>query len=145
MVDMTDKYETSRALAKHHFSWPYDTPEQGEELIRNALTLCSLGFLNDSYPVSVFAENKTHRMIRYSSSGQLSAFYEELQHEVHALLTGHLSFHAIEDPEVEAIKILSKLSGHQRKACEKGKMLLEWHSKILKQSGRFIPQDLASA
>lgn len=142
MVHTMKKYEISKALVKRHFSWPYDTPKQGEELIRAALTLHSLGYLNDSYPISVFVENKTKKLILYNSTGQLSAFYDDLQHEIYALLTGHLALQATEDPEVEAIEILSKLSRHERMACDRGKTLLEWHSKISKQHSKSIEQPL---
>ncbi|KIU48806.1 MULTISPECIES: hypothetical protein [Pseudomonas] len=142
---MIQRYESSKAAVKRFFTRPYDTPEQGAELIRAALTLCSLGYLNDSYPVSVFAENKTLKMMRYSADDQLSAFYDDLQQEVHALLAGHLVYRATEEPEVAAIEILAQMPGHERAACEKGKLLLEWHSKVLQKADTADKQSLVGA
>lgn len=139
---MIQRHENSKAVVKRFFTRPYDTPEQGEGLIRAALTLCSLGYLNDSCPVSVFAHNKTQKMIRYSSAGQLSAFYADLQQEIQALLAGHLTYRAIEEPEVAAIEILAQMSRHERVACERGKELLEWHSKVLQEAGTVNKQSL---
>ncbi len=130
---MIQRYDSSKVVVKRFFTRPYDTTEQGEKLIREALTLCSLGYLNDSYPVSVFAQNKLLKLIRYSSGGQIYAFYEDLQQEVHALLVGYLTFQTTDEPEVVAVEILAQLSRHERKACEAGKMLLEWHRKMLEE------------
>lgn len=127
---MIKRFETSKAIVKRYFSRPCDTPEQGEELIRTALTLCSLGYLNDSQPVTVFAQNKTQKMISRSYAGQLSAFYEELQQEIHVLLANHLTYRAKEDPEVAVVEIIAQLHRHERLACNRGGMLLEWHCKV---------------
>lgn len=132
---MIQRYDSSKVVVKRFFTRPYDTPERGEKFIREALTLCSLGYLNDSYPVSVFAQNKLLKLIRYCSGGQISAFYEDLQQEVHALLVGYLTFQATDEPEVVAVEILAQLSRHERVACEAGAVLLEWHSKMLEEVG----------
>ncbi|MCP3752919.1 hypothetical protein [Pseudomonas sp. SBB6] len=142
---MIQRFESSKAAVKRFFSRPYDTPEQAEELIRAVLTLCSLGYLNDSYPVSVFAQNKTLKLIRYSSGGQLSAFYDDLQQEVHALLVGYLTYRATEEPEVAAVEILAQMSRHERVACERGKMLLEWYGKVLEEAGTANQQSQVGA
>ncbi|TRN80713.1 hypothetical protein DT385_09385 [Pseudomonas syringae] len=130
---MIERFETSRAVVKRHFSQPCDTPEQGEQLIRTALTLCVLGCLTDSKPVTVFAQNKTRKLISLSAAGQLSAFYEELQQEIRALLSDHLVHRAKDDPETAIVEIIGQMSRYDRAACERGKMLLDWHSKVVAQ------------
>jgi hypothetical protein len=131
---MLARIETSKAVVKRYFSRPCDTPERGEQLIRTALTLCSLGCLNDSQPVTVFAQNKTLRLISLSSAGHRTAFYPELQQEVHALLADHLTYRVKEDPEIAVVEIIEKMSRHERAACERGKVLLENHGKISAQA-----------
>lgn len=132
---MIERFETSRAVVKRYFGQPCDTPEQGEHLIRTALTLCVLGCLNDSQPVMVFAQNKTQKLISLSAAGQLSAFYEELQQEIHTLLADHLIHRAKDDPETAIVEIIGQMSRYERAACERGKMLLDWHSKVVAQAG----------
>ncbi|UVL27177.1 hypothetical protein [Pseudomonas donghuensis] len=96
-------------------------------------------------PVLTFQDGSQGQGRWYSSGGQLSAFYDDLQQEVHALLVGYLTYRATEEPEVAAVEILAQMSRHERVACERGKMLLEWYGKVLEEAGTANQQSQVGA